>query len=89
MIAFTRNEIELALEDPDRKVQYVEEREKYAGTLGVYHELHCLVSKRTCFEVTVSLHCQRRIRRFIQREYWYDNSTEEEIEFQRNHAGRK
>lgn len=89
MIAFTRNERKLPLEDPDSKVQYVEERENYAGTLGVYHELYCLVSKRARFEVIVNEHCQRRIRKFVHREYWYENSTEKEVEFQRTHAGRK
>lgn len=66
----------------------------YIAALGVYHELHCLVSHlgSTCARLRPTSqadkqHVQRRIRLFLFSSTFYPNLTEDNIGYLHEHLG--
>jgi hypothetical protein len=67
---------------PDQQNQYI------AG-LGVFHELHCLVSLIDTFTFAGATNhgSQKRLRQYTWLDYYYPNMTASEAELNRLHTG--
>jgi hypothetical protein len=58
----------------------------YLASLGVYHELHCLVCIPPQFMSTPNVQ-QRRIRLWLHRDTYYPNATRDDELFMKTHLG--
>ncbi len=61
--------------------------DQYIAGLGVYHELHCLVSTASHSWVLMLIE-QKRLRQYTWKEYYHSNATEEENKLNRLHTGK-
>ena len=78
----------LADEVPEISVQLAHGK-GYLGSLGVYHELHCLVRPAvhrslTSFDLTFQ---QRRIKLWLHRDLYYPTINQTEAEYEVGHLG--
>jgi hypothetical protein len=83
LIKSSKSEVESNNENPEERLELVEGG--YLGSLGVFHELHCLVSKPLRQEISLTL-LQRRLYWHMYDDRYFLNYTEADKEYERAHA---
>ena len=97
LIRASYEEMQLGQEDPTNSVELWEGG--YLASLGVYHELHCLVSSAHRFhDIPHTLVCpcwlikiifpQRRLKLYLYKDIYYPNLDQAEQEYEVSHLGR-